>query len=89
MKKDCVYKIIIDVAVDSSDVCGAEYSCPSGRGPYVSCKNVAASLFAIEDFYSTYKEIQASSNDDVLCTSKRRLGTSLENDVYIQNVPVK
>ena len=34
----------------------------------------AASLFALEDFYSTYKEIeiQASSNnnDDVSCTSK-------------------
>ena len=70
MKKDRIYKIKVDIAVDTSDVCGAECSCPAGRGPHASCKHVAASLFALEDFYSTYKEFQASSDDDVACTSK-------------------
>ena len=51
MKKDPIYKI----KIDTSDVCGAECSCPAGRGPHASCKHVAASLFALEDFSSTYK----------------------------------
>ena len=50
MKKDRIYKIKIDIiAVDTSDVCSAECSCPAGRGPHASCKHVAASLFALED----------------------------------------
>ena len=72
MKKDCIY-IKIDISVNASDICGAECSCPAGRGPHGSCKHIAASLFALENFYSTYKEVQASSNDDdndLSCTSK-------------------
>ena len=64
MKKDRIYKIKIDISVNTSDVCGAECSCPAGRGPHGNCKHIAASLFAPENFYSTYKEVQASSNDD-------------------------
>jgi len=73
MKKDHIYKVQINISINTSDVSGAECSCPAGRGPHGSCKYITASLFALEDFYSTYKEIQAPSNDDendVSCTSK-------------------
>ena len=71
MKKDRVYKLEIDIAKAGSDVCRAQCNYPAGRGLHGSCKHTAATLFALENFYSTYEEIQASSNDkDVSCTSK-------------------
>ena len=70
MKKDRVYKIQIDISSDSSDVNFAECTCPAGKGPHGSCKHVAAVLFALQDFYVTYEEMQTSNKDDVACTSK-------------------
>ena len=38
MKKDCVYKLEIDIATAGSDVCRAHCNCPAGRGPHCSFK---------------------------------------------------
>ena len=71
MKKDREYKLEIDITTAESDVCRAHCNYPAGRGLHGSCKHIAATLFALENFYSTYEEIRASSNDnDVSCTSK-------------------
>ena len=67
MKKDRVYKIKISMT-NSSDICLAECSCPAGRGPHGSCKHIAATLFALENFNTIREEIQ--DNDTVSCTSK-------------------
>lgn len=69
MKKDRIYKIQIDISSDTSDVNHAECTCPAGKGPHGSCKHVAAALFALQDFYATYEEMQISE-EDVACTSK-------------------
>ena len=70
MKKDRVYKLEVDITTTGSDVCRAQCNCPAGRGPHGSCKHIAATLFALENFYSTCEEIKASNDDDVSCTSK-------------------
>ena len=67
MKKDRVYKIKINIT-DLSNVCLAECSCPPGRGPHGSCKHIAATLFALENFNTIREEIQ--DDDTVSCTSK-------------------
>ena len=91
MKKDHEYKLEIDIATTGSDVCHAQCNYPTDRSLHGSCKRNAAILFALEIFYSTYKEIQASSNDnDVSCTSKlqtwnqpkkRRLESKCSSDI--------
>ena len=68
MKKDRVYKIKINITTSSSNVCLAECSCPAGRGPHGSCKHIAATLFALENFNTIREEIQ--DDDTVSCTSK-------------------
>ena len=70
MNKDCIYKLEVDIKTTGSDVCHAQCNCPAGRGPHGSCKHIAATLFALENFYSTCEEIKASNDDDVSCTSK-------------------
>ena len=91
MQKDRVYKLEIDIATAGSDVCCAQCNCPAGRGLHGSCKHITATLFVLENFYSAYEEIQASSNDnDVSCTSKlqtwnqprkRRLESKCSTDI--------
>ena len=68
VKKDRVYKIKINITTSSSNVCLAECSCPAGRGPHGSCKHIAATLFALENFNTIQEEIQ--DDDTVSCTSK-------------------
>ena len=68
MKKDRVYKIKINLLTNSSEVCLAECSCPAGRGPHGSCKHIAATLFALENFNTIREEIQ--DDDTITCTSK-------------------
>ena len=67
MKKDRIYNIKINIT-DSSNVCLAECSCPAGRDPHGSCKHIAATLFALENFNTIREEIQ--DDDTVSCTSK-------------------
>ena len=67
MKKDRVYKIKVDIAVSSSDVILAECGCPAGLGPYGSCKHVAATLYALEDFHRFYELLK---EQDEPCTSR-------------------
>jgi len=86
MKKDRVYEIKVEISTNTSSVHLAECSCPAGKGPHGSCKHIAATLFALENFYETYQE----EDDDVSCTSKlqvwnqprkRRLDSKLANDI--------
>ena len=51
MKKDRVYQIEVTIELVSSDVVFSECSCPVGLGPHVSYKHIAATLYALEDFY--------------------------------------
>ena len=88
-EKDRVYKIKVNLATDSSNICLAECSCPAGRGPRGSCKHIAATLFALENFNTVCEEVQ-EDYDDVSCTSKlqtwnkprkRRLYTKPVNEI--------
>ena len=88
MKKDRVYNLSLRISVETSSVDFAECSCPAGRGPHGSCKHIAATLFALENFYSFYEE--ARSEDEISCTSKlqkwnqprkRRLDSQPSNDI--------
>ena len=67
-KKDGVYKIKINLSTNS---CLAECSCPAGRGPLGSCKHIAATLFALENFDTIRKEIQ--DDDTISYTSKLQI----------------
>ena len=67
MKKDRVYKIKVEISTETSSVHLAECSCPAGKGPHGSCKHIAATLFALENFYVTCQETE---DESVSCTSK-------------------
>lgn len=57
MKKDRVYKIKIDIAVDSSDACGAQNAVVQQAEANMPAVNMVQHYCMLEDFYSTYKEI--------------------------------
>ena len=67
MKKDRVYKIKVEISTETSSVHLAECSCPAGKGSHRSCKHIAATLFALENFYVTCQETE---DESVSCTSK-------------------
>ena len=88
MKKDRVYNITVTISTETSNVDLAECSCPAGRGPHGSCKHIAATLFALENFHTFYEE--AKTEDEISCTSKlqqwnqprkRRLDSQPSNDI--------
>lgn len=70
MKKDRVYKIKVEISTETSSVHLAECSCPAGKGPHSSCKHIAATLFALKNFYTTCQEAEGES---VSCTSKLQM----------------
>ena len=61
-EKDHVYTIDISISDPSNSIYGAKCTCPAGRGPSCSCKNIAAVCFAREDFVKS----KESSCTDVL-----------------------
>ena len=71
MKKDRVYQINVTIELVSSDVVFSECSCPAGLGPHGSCKHIAATLYALEDFYRMYQS--AKEQDDESCTSRLQI----------------
>ena len=88
MKKDRIYNITVAISTETSNVDLAECSCLAGRGPHGSCKHIAATLFALENFYTFYEE--AKTEDEISCTSKlqqwnqprkRRLDSQPSNDI--------
>ena len=45
MRKDRIYKLILFLDVETSDIVAAECGCPAGRCPYASCKHWGLVLF--------------------------------------------
>ena len=50
MKKDRVYNIKLKLSKRTFDICGATCGCPAGKGPKASCKHIAATCYALEEF---------------------------------------
>ena len=50
MRKDRVYKILLFLDLESSDIVAAECGCPAGKAPCASCKHIGAMCFALEEF---------------------------------------
>ena len=50
MKKDRIYKINMKLDKKTFDVCGATYGCPAGKEPRASCKHIAATCHALQEF---------------------------------------
>ena len=50
MRKDLVYKLLLFLDLESSDIVAAECGCPAGKGPCASCKHIGAMCFALEEF---------------------------------------
>ena len=50
MRKDRIYKLILFLDVETSDIVAAECGCPAGRGPYASCKHIGALCYSLEEF---------------------------------------
>ena len=50
MRKDRVYLMIVALKSKEYDVVLAECGCPAGKGPYGSCKHIAALTYALADF---------------------------------------
>ena len=50
MKKDRVYHISMKLNKRTFDICGATCGCPAGKGPKASCKHIAATCYALEEF---------------------------------------
>ena len=72
MKKDRVYKINVEISTETSSVHLAECSCPAGKGPHGSCKHIAATLFALENFYTIF-HCQEAEGESLSCTSKLQM----------------
>ena len=50
MKKDRTYSLLLTIDKATVDVSCAQCTCPAGKGPFDSCKHIAALCFALEDF---------------------------------------
>ena len=50
MKKDRMYKISMKLAKKTFDIYGATCGCPAGKGPKASCKHIAATCHALQEF---------------------------------------
>lgn len=65
IKKDRVYKLVMQLDGQSIEIEGAQCGCPAGRGPKASCKHIAALCYALEDF----SRLQQSP-DFLTCTDR-------------------
>ena len=50
MKKDRTYSLLLTIDKATVDVSSAQCTCPAGKGPFGSCKHIAALCFILEDF---------------------------------------
>ena len=50
MRKDRVYKLLLFLDLESSDIVAANNGCPAGKGPCASCKHIGAMCFTLEEF---------------------------------------
>ena len=50
MRKDRIYKLILFLDLESSEIIAAECGCPAGKGPCASCKHIGGLCYAIEKF---------------------------------------
>ena len=50
MRKDRIYKLILFLDLESSEIIAAECGCPAGKGPCASCKHIGGLCYAIEEF---------------------------------------
>ena len=69
MKKGIVYNVNLRIDKATTDITYASCECPAGRGPHGSCKHIAATAFALED-YSRSKPYAAASGNSESCTSR-------------------
>ena len=50
MRKDHIYKLILFLDLESSEIIAAECGFPAGKGPCASCKHIGGLCYAIEEF---------------------------------------
>ena len=50
MQKDCTYKLLLYLELNTFDIVGAECGCPAGKGPSASCKHIGALCYGLEEF---------------------------------------
>ena len=50
MRKDRIYNINMKLDKKTFDICGATCGCPAGKGPKASCKHIAATCHALQEF---------------------------------------
>ena len=50
MRKDRIYKLLLFLDLESSDIVAAECGCPAGKGPCASCKHIGGLCYALEEF---------------------------------------
>ena len=50
MRKDRLYKLLLFLDLETSDIVAAECDCPAERGPYASCKHIGAICYSLEEF---------------------------------------
>ena len=67
MKKDRTYSFLLTIDKATVDVSSAQYTCPAGKGPFGSCKHIAALCFALEDFVKMLEIILEQGEE--ACTS--------------------
>ena len=89
MKKDCVYKLEIDITTADSDVCRAHCNCPAGRVLHGSCKHIATTLFTLENFILLTKKLRHLPMI-MMCPAHQnyRLGTNQGKGDYNLSVPL-
>ena len=50
MRKDCMYKLLLCLDLNTSDIVSGECGCPAGKIPCASCKHIGALCYALEEF---------------------------------------
>ena len=50
MRKDRMYKLLLCLDLNTSDIVSAECGCPAGKGPCASCKHTGTLCYALEEF---------------------------------------
>ena len=65
MRKDRIYKLLLPLNLKTFDITAAAYGCPTGKGPFASCKHIGALCYAFVEFCST-----GNLADFLTCTEK-------------------
>ena len=78
MKKDRVYKIELQLKVSSLDILTVLCGYPAGKGPYASCKHIAALCYTLEDFSKLMQLPEFQTGTDKLQTWNQQRPWKLE-----------